>query len=160
VFLLPGWLEVDLTFAPPHEFRPRGPQWRTVFGQPGDLDPFDRPDVNTLCGMVWHHAWHARICVHRGRLWQAEHWIGALRGHVITLACLRLGLPAAHAKGAHRLPDEVTGPLASTLVRSLDEPELLRALAAVIGPALTEIAHADPALATRLTPMLADLTRV
>jgi hypothetical protein len=40
VFLLPGWLEVDLTFAPEDQFGPRGPQWRTVFGQPQPLEPF------------------------------------------------------------------------------------------------------------------------
>jgi hypothetical protein len=40
-------------------------------------------------------ALHARICIERGRWWQAEHWISAMRDHVITLACLRLGYPGA-----------------------------------------------------------------
>lgn len=34
VFLLPGWLEVDIGFTPAAQFGPRGPQWRTLFGQP------------------------------------------------------------------------------------------------------------------------------
>ena len=32
VFLLPEWLEIDLTFAPEEHFGPRGPQWHTIFG--------------------------------------------------------------------------------------------------------------------------------
>jgi acyl-CoA synthetase (AMP-forming)/AMP-acid ligase II len=45
-----------------------------------------------------------------GRWWQAEHWISAMRDHVITLACVRLGYPAHYAKGAHLLPEDLTTP--------------------------------------------------
>ncbi|MEU9169012.1 hypothetical protein AB0D34_14615 [Streptomyces sp. NPDC048420] len=158
VFLLPGWLELDLTFAPETEFGPRGPQWRTVFGRPRPLEPFAPPDADTLTGLLWHHALHARACIERGRWWQAEHWISALRDHVITLACLHLDLPSAHAKGAHLLPDDLSAELATTLVRSLAAEELHRALTAVVAAARTELAHSRPELATRLTPMLAELT--
>jgi hypothetical protein len=157
VFLLPGWIEIDLTFAPEDEFGPRGPQWRTVFGHPQPLAPFPAPDPQHLAGLIWHHALHAFICTERGRWWQAEHWISALRDHAITLACLRLGHPAAYAKGAHLLPGDLTAPLETTLVRSLTEPELRRALAAAINVATDELAQSDPALATRLRPMLAEL---
>jgi hypothetical protein len=72
VFLLPGWLEIDLTFAPEEEFGPRGPQWRTVFGQARPLEPFPAPDPRHLIGLAWHHALHARVCIERGRWWQAR----------------------------------------------------------------------------------------
>ncbi|MYW69586.1 hypothetical protein GTY65_36800 [Streptomyces sp. SID8379] len=154
VFLLPGPLEVDLTFAPESQFGPRGPQWRTVFGTAADLPPFAEPDPNVLAGLGWHHALHARVCVERGRWWQAEHWIGALREHLITLACLRLGLPTAYTKGAHLLPDAITGPLEATLVRSLTEDELRRALAVARGLFLAELERGDPGPAARLRPAL------
>jgi hypothetical protein len=157
VFLLPGWLEIDLTFAPQARFGPRGPQWRTVFGQPHPLEPFPAPDRATLTGLAWHHALHARICIERGRWWQAEHWISAMRDHAITLACLRLGYPAHYAKGAHLLPDELTAPLAATLVRTPDESELRRALAATIEVVTGELEQSDPGLAERLRPMLTEL---
>jgi hypothetical protein len=157
VFLLPGWLEVDLTFAPEAEFGPRGPQWRTIFGRPRPLEPFPAQDRGTLAGLLWHHALHARICLERGRSWQAEHWISAMRDHVITLACLRLGHPAHYAKGAHLLPGELTARLESTLVGSLAEPELRRALNAAIQVATGELAHSDPDLVVRLQPMLIEL---
>ncbi|MEU6349870.1 hypothetical protein ABZ896_11150 [Streptomyces sp. NPDC047072] len=157
VFLLPGWLELDLTFAPEAEFGPRGPQWRTVFGEPATLPPFASPSVETLTGLVWHHALHATICLHRDRVWQAEHWISALRDHAITLACLRLGLPTAYAKGAHLLPETVTSRLAATLVRAPEHAELRRALTAAVELATTEIAHTDPELAAVLRPMFEEL---
>lgn len=157
VFLLPGWLEVDLTFAPEAEFGPRGPQWRTIFGQPQPVEPFPELDPGHLAGLVWHHAVHARICIERRRWWQAEYWISAVRDHVITLACLRLGYPAHYAKGAHLLPDDVTAPLEATLVRSPAEPELRRALAATIIVVTGELDQADPALAARLRPMFTEL---
>lgn len=101
----------------------------------------------------WHHALHAGVCVERGRFWQAEHWIGALRAHLITLACLRQGVASAHAKGAH-LVDLALEP---TLVRSLDAEELLRALGAAAGVLATEVGHWDAGLAGRLGPGLREL---
>jgi hypothetical protein len=68
-----------------------------------------------------------------------------------------LGLPTAHTKGAHLLPDDVTGPLAATLVRSLTTPELHRALRASVTAATTELARTAPATAARLGPLLDEL---
>lgn len=158
VFLLPHWLEIDLTFAPEEHFGPRGHRWQTIFGEARAVERFADPQPNQLTGMVWHHALHAWICLRRDRWWQAEHWISALRDHTLTLACIRLGLPAAYAKGAHFLPAELTVPLEATLVQSLDEPELRRALGAAIEAACAELTRSDPPLAARLNPMLAELT--
>ncbi|NEB76493.1 hypothetical protein G3I40_14845 [Streptomyces sp. SID14478] len=160
VFLLPGGLEVDLGFAPREEFAPRGPSWRTVFGTPGAAREPSPPEQGQLAGLGWHHALHARACVERGRLWQAEHWIGALRGQVLALACTRLGLPAAYAKGAHLLPDEVTSALTGTLVRSLEEAELRRALRAASDAFVAELAVTEPDLARSLAPLLRESGQV
>ncbi|WP_433727861.1 hypothetical protein ACQP2Y_13465 [Actinoplanes sp. CA-051413] len=157
VFLLAGLLEVDLAFTPSADFGPRGPSWRTVFGDPAVSFPAAVPDRDTLAGLAWHHALHARVCLQRGRLWQAEHWIGALRGQVIALACVRLGLPASNAKGAHLLPAEVTSSLAATLVRTLDHAELHRALQAAAIALAAEFERTDPALFARLDPVLTEL---
>jgi hypothetical protein len=97
------------------------------------------------------------VCVERARWWQAEHWISALRDHVVALACLRLGHPAAHAKGAHLLPDDLSTALESTLVRSLTAAELHRALGATIDVVTAELERSRPELAPRLAPMLAEL---
>jgi hypothetical protein len=154
VFLLPGGLEVDIAFVPAAEFGPLGPSWRTVFGHPVPRADPPAPARRDLIGLAWHHALHARVCLRRQRWWQAEQWIGALRGQVLGLACLRLGHPVSYAKGAHLLPAEVTAPLEATLVRVLEEAELGRALRAATSALVAEIALVDPALADRLAPIL------
>jgi predicted nucleotidyltransferase len=158
VFLLPAWLEVDIAFTPVAEFGPRGPNWRTVFGDTVELSPSTPPHRDDLAGLAWHHVLHARVCIERGKLWQAEYLISGIRDEVLALACLRLGHTTAYAKGAHLLPRKLTAPLERTLVRSLDEAELRRALAAAACALGEELERTDHALANRLRPMLAELT--
>jgi hypothetical protein len=157
VFLLPGWLEVDLGFAPEGGFGPRGPSWRIVFGEAAAPEPAAVPGSDHLAGLAWHHALHALVCIERGRSWQAEHWISALRDQLLALACRRLGHPTAYAKGAHLLPAGLTGPLEASLIRSLEEAELRRALGAAVTALTAELRRSDPALAVRLQPMLEEL---
>jgi hypothetical protein len=52
---------------------------------------------------------------------------------------------------------KATAPLEPTLVRSLDEAELRRALAAAADALGTELEQMDPELASRLRPMLLDI---
>ena len=154
VFLLPSGLEIDIAAVPQQEFGPRGPSFRTLFGtaRPQEADP--PPSSRFLIGLGWHHALHARSYMERGKSWGAEHWISALRDHTLELACLRLGEETAHARGAHRLPKDVTEPLAESLVRSLDYPELRRALGAATAAYITELEAWDPDLAASLKPLL------
>ncbi|MBO0769990.1 MAG: hypothetical protein J2P35_00875 [Actinobacteria bacterium] len=157
VFLLPGWLEADIAFTPEAEFGPRGPHWRTVFGQPADPVPVPPANSGHLAGLAWHHALHARICIERGRPWQAEYWLSGVRDQVLALACRRLGYPVSYAKGAHLLPPQLTEPLTAALVRSLDEAELRRCLAAATAALAEELERTDAELAARLNPMLSEL---
>ncbi|MET8092262.1 hypothetical protein [Micromonospora sp. NPDC005220] len=157
VFLLPRCLEVDLSFSPEAEFGARGPSWRLMFGRSTPPQAPAPSGHDEMAGLAWHHALHARISIERGRYWQAEHWISAMRTQTIALACHRLGHPGSYAKGAHLLPGEITGPLETTLVRSIDEPELRRALSAAVTALTAELARTDPTLADRLRPILTDL---
>jgi hypothetical protein len=157
VFLLPDWLEVDIAFTPEADFGARGPSWRLVFGDSASPAPAETPRGDELAGLAWHHALRARVCIERGRWWQAEHWISGIRDEVLALAALRLGHPTGYAKGAHLLPAEVTAPLEDALVRSIDEAELRRALKAAVTALDAELARFDPDLAARLRPMLSDL---
>ena len=157
VFLLPHCLEVDLAFSPEAEFGPRGPSWRLIFGQSTPLQAAIPSGQDEMAGLAWHHALHARISIERGRYWQAEHWIGAMRTQTIALACHRLGLPTSYAKGAHLLPADISGPLETTLVRSTDETELRRALLAAATALAAELTRTDPSLAGRLRPILTEL---
>jgi len=159
VFLLPGCLEVDIAFTPEADFGPRGPSWRMVFGDAVELPPPAPQQQDDLVGLAWHHVLHARACIERGKPWQAEYWVSGVRDHVLALACLRLGHASAYAKGADLLPRELTAPLEGTLVRSLDEAELRRALAAAAAAFDAELERTDAALAARLRPTLDELAR-
>jgi hypothetical protein len=54
-------------------------------------------------------------------------------------------------------PARLSAFLEATLVRSLDEAELQRALNAATTALSTELTRTDPALATRLRPILTEL---
>lgn len=157
IYLLPGCLEVDVAFTPAADFGPRGPKWRTVFGETVELATGATPDVSELAGLCWHHVLHARACIERGTAWQAEWLIGELRDHTITLACARLGLTTAYAKGADALPAELRADLEDALVRSLDHPELRRALRAATSVFAAELDRSDARLAARLDATLREL---
>jgi predicted nucleotidyltransferase len=159
-FLLEELLEIDLGFVPVSAFGPRGDgEFRVVFGdavprQPTPVDP------DHLTGLAWHHVLHARICIERGAVWQAEYWISALRDNILTLACHRLGRPIAYVKGADHLPVEITGPVSEALVRRLEVGELSRALDAATRALLGELRATDPEAATSLEAALRELADV
>ncbi|GAB2899446.1 hypothetical protein [Streptomyces mayteni] len=156
-FLLDDGLEVDLGFTPVGEFGQVGDGgFRPVFGEA--VEPRrSTTDAAHLVGYAWHHVLHARTAIERGRPWLAEYWISGVRDQVLALACLRLGLPTAYAKGADGLPAELTGPLAGGLVRGLDAAELWRALGAVTGALVDELLATEPASAERLAGLLVSL---
>jgi hypothetical protein len=159
VFFLPGGLEVDIAFAGADRFGPRGPLFRPVFGAVVEQPTADQggPHVDQLIGLAWHHVLHARTAIARHKPWQAEYWISAVRDHVLTLGCLRSGLPTAYAKGADALPAAITTPLEDALPTSLDPEDLSRALRAAVTALLREVDATDPVLSARMQPALRSL---
>ena len=159
VFLLPSSLQVDLSFWPHGQLRPLGPAFQLLFGEARDGSPSPTPEPSRLIGLGWLYAVHARSSLSRGRVWQAEYMISSARDHVLTLACLRRGLPVAHGRGIDELPQEITARLAPALVRSVDLRELRRAFSAVVDALLREAEESDPLVGRRLTVPLTELVR-
>ena len=156
VFLFPGALQVDLSFAPAAQFGSRGPKFKLLFGAAVEHARPAPPSVRHLFGLGVHHAVRARFCIARGRLWQALHWIGEMREIGMTLACRRRGLSTAQGRGYDDLPAGVTVPFADALVRSIDAAELMRALGAAIEGLLREAGDAED-LASRVEGQLTQL---
>lgn len=154
VFLLPSGLEVDVAVTPAQEFGARGPNFHTLFGAIREVEATPPPDADYLIGLGWRHVLHAHSCIERHKPWQAEYWISGIRDHALTLACIRFGESAVYGRGIDRLPTSVTNPLAHALVRSLDEPELRRALAAATTCFIDELNEWNPALCVPLRPLL------
>jgi len=154
VFLLPSTLQVDLAFAPAAEFRALAPTFRLMFGEAKDPQHVQPPPAATIIGMGWLYALHARSCIARGNVWQAEYMISGIRDSALALACVRHGLPAVHGRGMDQLPKEVTAQFENSLVRQLDAAELSRCFRVAMDGLLGEIRCADQALAGRLQAAL------
>ncbi len=158
VFLLANTLQVDLAFVAETDFRALAPTFRLVFGKANDPQHPSPPQSGTIIGMAWLYAIHARSCIARRKLWQAEYMISGIRDNVFALACIRHGLSAIHGRGMDLLPSGVTAQFEDFLVRQLNIIELSRAFKAVIHGLLHEVRTADAELARRLKAPLIRLT--
>src|SRR5207249_7964529 len=107
VFLLPNTLQVDLAFAPAAEFGARAPTFRLLFGESAEIMHVPPPDAAVLIGYAWLYALHVRSSLARGKLWQAEYMVSAMRDQSFALACLRHDLPAREGRGLDRLPEDL-----------------------------------------------------
>lgn len=158
VFLLPHTLQVDIAFVPAAEFGATAPTFRLLFGTAVDQPSTSPLDPRAEIDMAWLYALHVRSSIERHRFWQAEHMLGGLRNAVLSLMCLRHGVPAGQGRGLHLLPPSATNPALATLVGALDETNLRRAFRAAVELLLAETAHVDVKLAKVLsTPLLAML---
>jgi predicted nucleotidyltransferase len=156
VFLLPGALQVDLSFTSEDEFGARSPRFRLLFGHAIERPASPPPAPEHLFGLGVMYVTHANVCIERGRLLQAEHWIHEARYQALTLACARLGLDVTYGRGFGELPSDVSEPLTGALVRDLSVDELRRALA-VAKTGLLREARTLPEFVSRVRPMLEDV---
>ncbi len=141
VFLLADLLQLDVSMTPAAQFVPAGPRFRLLFGQTASDVPERAPKppaAADLFGWGVIYSMHSRSCIERGRFWQAEHYIGAVRDHALSLACLRSELPAVQARGYDDLPPDVIGRFMETHVASLEPDQLRYALSAATKALLRE----------------------
>ena len=144
VFLLPDALQFDLSMTPAAQFRPAGPRFRLLFGATaaGESAGPTPAVAGDLFGWGVIYALHARACIERGRVWQAEHYVGAVRDHALSLACLRQGLPAVQARGYDDLSAETLTRFEDAHVRAVERGALRAALAASVLALMREGAEA------------------
>jgi hypothetical protein len=157
VFLFPGYLQVDLSFTPASEFGALGPRFKVLFGEAVERSHIEPPSAEYLFGLGAHHAVRARICLERGRLWQAEYWISEIRDFALSLACQNRQLEAVEGRGFDQLPSEVLNQFEEALVRSVDRDELLRALESAVDGLLREADDVRD-LAAKLEAQLRELS--
>ena len=157
VFLLGSGLQVDLAFAPEGDFGARAPTFRLLSGRAAEPPHVQPPPAEELIRFAWLYALHVRSAVARGKLWQAEYMVSAVRDYILAAACRRYEVPAVEGRGMDQLPAAVTGPLRNALVKSLDTQEIVRAFGAAVDCLLQEAEQTDALLAARLAPVLRDL---
>jgi hypothetical protein len=156
VFLLPGCLQLDLSFTPASRFGAAGPKFRLLFGESVAKPYAEPPSAQDLFGWGVAYAREARACIERRRWWQAEHSINAVRDHALALACRSRNLPARFGRGFDDLPPEVLAAFEDAKVRYLERDELLRALESSVGGLLREAAEVRD-VATKAEPWLREL---
>jgi hypothetical protein len=143
VFLLPDALQLDLSMTRADQFRPSGARFRLLFGEttadesgaattpvPGDLFLPTPAVAWDIFGWGIIYALHARACIERGRVWQAEHYVGAVRDHALSLACLLQRLPLVQARRYDDLSAETLAGFADAHVGAVEPGALRAALAA------------------------------
>jgi hypothetical protein len=157
VFVLPSTLQVDLAFVSAKEFRALAPAFRLMFGKANASRHIPSPPPRDIIGLGWLYALHARSCIARRNLWQAEYMISGIRDNALALACIRHGLPAVHGRGIDLLPRGVAAQFEGSLVRQLDAAELARAFRVALQGLLSEIRSMDAELAGRLQGALTSL---
>lgn len=156
VFLLPGTLQLDVSFTQAPAFGAGGPKWKLLFGTEVERPPAAPPSAAELFGYAVHHARAARVAIERDRRWHAEYWISALRDYALALACRRLGRPASYGRGFDDLPAEVLAGFEGAIVRSLERDELLRALACAVESLRSETTEVEE-LGAKVEPQLREL---
>jgi hypothetical protein len=169
VFLLPGALQLDLSMTPAGQFRPAGPRFRLLFGETvgesevpappatGDLFISTPRVARDIFGWGVVYAIHARACIERGRVWQAEHYVGAVRDHALSLACLREGPPPVQARGYDDLSTETLARFGDAHVGAVEPGALRAALAASVLALMHEGAEARLPHAHVVAERLGDL---
>ena len=160
VFLLPDALQLDISMTPATRFRPAGPRFRLLFGEtaPGTAEAPAPPLAADLFGWGVIYALHARACIERGRVWQAEHYVGAVRDHGMALACLREGVPAVQARGYDDLSAGTLARFHDAHVGAAEPDPLRRALAASVSALIHEGAEAGLPRAETVAERLAELS--
>jgi predicted nucleotidyltransferase len=160
VFLLRGCLQFDVSFSSAAQFGAIGPNFRLLFGNAVKKPFIEPPSARVLLGYAVHHAVRAKVCIERGRYWQAEYWISGVRDNALSLACRRMDLPAYYGRGFDELPEDVRHGCADALVRSLDRIELLRALNSAVEALLREGTQEVGQLTATVAPRLSEFIRL
>jgi hypothetical protein len=170
VFLLRDLLQLDLSMTPASRFRPAGPRFRLLFGSTAEEGsgspeaPVARDLFISTPAVAWDvfgwgliYALHSRMCIERGRVWQAEHYVGAVRDHALSLACLREGLPPGQARSYDDLSAETLARFEGSHPAAIERGALREALAASVLALMREGAEAGLPHAQIVAERLAEL---
>lgn len=139
VFLLASTLQVDLSFWSHGQLVTGGAPVRLLFGEADDTtDPGTGEDAMDHLRMTWLYALHVRAAVARGRSWQAVWMLEGMRNRLISMYCVRYGLPAHEGRGVDGLPGSIRASLLDTLVTRTDPADLRATLRTLVTLLLTE----------------------
>jgi|DewCreStandDraft_4_1066084.scaffolds.fasta_scaffold06137_11 predicted nucleotidyltransferase len=126
VFMLPGCLQVDISFSPEKDFGAIGEHFKLLYGKQYEKPQSKKQTSEELFGWIIHHLVRAKFCVKRNRLWQAEFWLSEARDYALKIACIANNLNSDYARGFDDLPKEILGLFKNTMVKEVNKTEILR----------------------------------
>ncbi|MEP7320992.1 MAG: hypothetical protein ABI761_03695, partial [Saprospiraceae bacterium] len=133
VFILPGCLQLDLSFSPATEFGAFGPHFNLLYGKQVDKQQHYTVQSNAeIFGYLVHHLLRARFCAERNKLWQAEFWINEAKNYALKLACISKGLRSDYGRGLDELPEEILASFKNALVTTLSKEEIIRVIKVIV----------------------------
>jgi hypothetical protein len=150
VFLLSSSLQIDLSFFPYRQFRATEESFHLIFGYPNAPSTPTPLNVDSVIGMGWLYALHARSALARGKLLQTAMMLDDLRKQIVTLACLRHDLNPWHGRDADLLPQDEQQVLQSSRATDISWAELGRSKEALIELFRAEVGFHDPSRARSL----------
>jgi hypothetical protein len=156
VFLLPSNLQVDLSFTPGNKFLGKGLKFDLLFGKAFERGPAKPASAEQTFGLAVVYLLHARACIARRRMWEAEYCLSAARDQALALACLHRGLKTSYGRGFDDLPRETLELVTGALVDSLEKTRLIEALGRCVDVLLQNSQDVSE-LAGRLEPQLREL---
>jgi predicted nucleotidyltransferase len=157
-FLLASALELDLAFdrtatlslwQPARSLFDRGGRVARAMAHPAEWHPSPPPWAEQA-GFAWHDVLHAHTAVRRGRRWQALWYMERVRNRTLALAQERRGHFADFFDYVDDLPPDELAAVEPTLVDSVADDSLLRAVETAARAFLTELRHGDAGLSERL----------
>jgi len=166
VFILPGCLQVDLSFSPASEFGAMGPHCKLLYGGQYEKPQHSKQhkksqtkhqQTQELFGYLVHHILRARFCAERNKLLQAEFWISETRNYALKLACISRGLNADYGRGFDDLPDNILSAFKNSYVKELSKDEILRVIKVLI-TGLATISDEVKELSVNLNHILNDIS--
>ena len=131
VFLLPGCLQVDLSFASGGHVLQGSPRMRLLFGGTWPMQSAPQSPED-LFGWGVLYVRHAYVCLQRQRWWQAAFCITAVRNAAMDLACLARELPTRFGRAYDDLPTDLLAQLEATNFASTSPDDLGRSFRAAV----------------------------
>lgn len=157
VFVLPGCLQLDLSFSPAKEFGAVEQHFLLLYGKQYEMPQTKTQQSDEIFGWMIHHIIRARFCVERNKLWQAEFWISEARNYALKLACMSRGLNTDYGRGFDDLPDEILDLFKNSFITQLNRKEVLRVINGII-ETLPKISDEVNQLTKKVSDTLSELT--
>lgn len=132
VFVLPGNLQMDLSFSPESEFGALNKDFVLLYGKQYEKLQPQNQTVENLFGWIIHHLIRTRYCVERNRLWQAEFWLSEARDYMLKIACMERGLNPDHGRGFDDLPEDILVYASESYIKEVRREEILLSIKRII----------------------------